>query len=171
MSKFDRNRMGDRMLDLAGGAGEALRRIGPKVQGVVGTGAGLGIAKTAGRIGLKVARRNPVIAAATVAGAGLLWYAAKKRAKRAEEESSTIEGSAQRVDARRADAAEGQGSTVRSDRGATGEPVFQAGVMHRDERFADRPYERSTVHFDADADRPMPPDATPPPYDSPRYRR
>jgi len=45
-----------------------------------------------------------VLIAASVAGAGLLWYAAKRRARRAEEElngTGAIEGASRRVEARR----------------------------------------------------------------------
>jgi hypothetical protein len=64
---------------------------------------------------MMVVRRNPVIAVATLAGAGLIWYAAKRRAARAENgEGTTIEGSARRIEARK-----GGNSTTRPRR-ATG---------------------------------------------------
>jgi len=46
----------------------------------------------------KLVRRNPVLATAAIAGAGLLWLAARQRAKRAEQ--GPIEGTATRIDAR-----------------------------------------------------------------------
>ena len=51
-----------------------------------------------GRIATRLVRRNPVLAGAAIAGAGLLWYAAHRRAKQAE--GGAIEGTATRVDAK-----------------------------------------------------------------------
>lgn len=101
MNKLDL--LPERALDLASQAGDALRAMGPKASTLISTGAKLGALKTGARVGLAVVRRNPVIAVATLAGAGLLWYAAKRRANRAENGSgTTIEGSARRVEARKA---------------------------------------------------------------------
>lgn len=100
MNKLDL--LPDRALDLASQAGTALRAMGPKASTLINAGAKLGAARAGARMGLAVVRRNPVIAVATIAGAGLLWYVAKRRAARAENgQGSTIEGSARRVDARR----------------------------------------------------------------------
>jgi hypothetical protein len=66
-------------------------------------GAKLGALKGGARVATTLAKRHPVLLAATAAGAGLLWYAAHRRAKRAQEgDHAAIEGSARRVDARRA---------------------------------------------------------------------
>jgi hypothetical protein len=67
-------------------------------------GAKLGALKGGARVATTLAKRHPALLAATAAGAGLLWYVAHRRAKRAEEGNGhdTIEGSARRVDARRA---------------------------------------------------------------------
>ena len=46
-------------------------------------------------------RRNPAIAIATAAGAGLLWYAARRKARQAENGNGSIEGSSKRVEAKR----------------------------------------------------------------------
>jgi len=67
------------------------------------TGAKIGALKGGARIATVFARRHPVLLAATAAGAGLLWYAAHRRAKQARNghDPEAIEGSAKRVDARR----------------------------------------------------------------------
>ena len=90
----------DRAMALIGELGDGLRKAVPgKAMQWVETGAALGALRTGGRVALKVARRNPVLAGAAIAGAGLLWYAARKRAKVAEQ--APIEGSAKRVEARK----------------------------------------------------------------------
>ena len=70
------------------------------------TGAALGVARTGGKAVLGFARRNPVIAVAAVAGAGLLWYAARRRAQQAED--GAIEGQSRRVAAKRANGSAGK---------------------------------------------------------------
>ena len=90
----------DRAMVLIGEIGDGLRKAVPgKAMQWVETGAALGAIRTGGRVALKVARRNPVLAGAAIAGAGLLWYAARKRAKAAAD--APIESSAKRVDARK----------------------------------------------------------------------
>lgn len=90
----------DRAMALIGEIGDGLRKAVPgKAMQWVETGAALGAIRTGGRVALKVARRNPVLAGAAIAGAGLLWYAARKRAKAAAD--APIEGTAKRVDARK----------------------------------------------------------------------
>ena len=64
----------------------------------VETGAALGALRTGGKIATRFVRRNPVLAGVAVAGAGLLWLAARQRAKQAE--NGPIEGSATRIDAK-----------------------------------------------------------------------
>ncbi|MBU8977201.1 hypothetical protein JI752_013695 [Lysobacter sp. MMG2] len=105
----------ERALDLASLVGENLRHVGENLRHTVPsvtqhagqwleTGAKLGALKTGARVAGGFVRRNPVLVAAAVAGAGLLWYAAKRRARRAEEElngQEAIEGSSRRVEARR----------------------------------------------------------------------
>lgn len=118
MNKLD---LPERALEMASHAGDALRTLGPKASTLLSTGAKLGALKSGARVGLMVVRRNPVIAVATLAGAGLLWYAAKRRANRAQNgEGEAIEGSARRIDARRQgkDAGEGTGATRGARRGA-----------------------------------------------------
>ena len=71
------------------------------------TGAKLGALKGGARGATAIVRRNPAIAIATVAGAGLLWYAARRKAR--QQQDGTIEGSAKRVEARRAGSSERTG--------------------------------------------------------------
>lgn len=89
----------DRALELIGDLGDGLRKAVPgKAMQWMETGAALGAAKTGVRVASKLVRRNPVLAGAAIAGAGLLWYAARRRAKQAED--GPIEGTATRVEAK-----------------------------------------------------------------------
>ena len=81
------------------------------------TGAALGALKTAPRVATRVVRRNPVIAVAAVAGAGLLWYAARRRAKR--EGSEANEGTSKRIEAKRESRQRGNGQRARRGSRAT----------------------------------------------------
>lgn len=104
----------DRAMALIGELGDGLRKAVPgKTMQWVETGAALGALRTGGRVALKVARRNPVLAGAAIAGAGLLWYAARKRAKAAEQ--APIEGSAKRVEARKPQARKPRRKTAAAD--------------------------------------------------------
>ena len=97
MGKFDNAQ--ERAMELIGEIGDGLRRRVPdKAMQWVETGAALGALKTGGRIATKLVRRNPVLAGAAIAGAGLLWYAAHRRAKQAQD--GPIEGTATRVEAK-----------------------------------------------------------------------
>jgi hypothetical protein len=100
----------ERALELASSVGGNVRHaLLPKAGQLLDAGAKLGVLKQGARVAGKFVRRNPVIVAAAVAGAGLLWYAAHRRAKRAErgnsEDRDAIEGSARRVEAKRDNAA------------------------------------------------------------------
>lgn len=138
MNKLDL--LPERALDLAGQAGDALRAMAPKASSLISTGAKLGALKTGARVGLAVVRRNPVIAVATLAGAGLIWYAAKRRANRAENgEGTTIEGTARRVEARKSTsgtAAKGTrrrattGSRARKSSGRSGGATTETRTEH-----------------------------------------
>ena len=89
----------DRALELIGEIGDGLRKAVPgKAMQWVETGAAIGAVKTGARVATRLVRRNPVLAGAAIAGAGLLWYAARRRAKQAE--NGPIEGSATRIDAK-----------------------------------------------------------------------
>lgn len=140
MNKLDL--LPERALEMASHAGDALRTLGPKASTLLSTGAKLGALKSGARVGLMVVRRNPVIAVATLAGAGLLWYAAKRRANRAQGgEGEAIEGSARRIDARRQDKGEGttaarggrRGATTTRTRRASGSSRSRAGSESRTE--------------------------------------
>jgi hypothetical protein len=98
-----------RALELASTVGDNVRQALPKAGQLLDAGAKLGVLKSGARVAGKFVRRNPVVIAAAAAGAGLLWYAAHRRAKRAEEgdreSRGTIEGTARRVDAKRGNGA------------------------------------------------------------------
>ena len=96
----------ERALELASSVGGNVRHtLLPKAGQLLDAGAKLGVLKNGARVAGKFVRRNPVVVAAAIAGVGLLWYAAHRRAKRAErgnsEDRETIEGSARRVEAKR----------------------------------------------------------------------
>lgn len=94
-----------RALELAHLVGDNVKHAVPRAGELLDAGARLGVVKTGARVAGNFVRRNPVWVAAAVAGAGLLWYAAHRRAKRTgdkEHDRDAIEGSARRVDAKRA---------------------------------------------------------------------
>lgn len=101
MSKF--SSLPERALELATQVGDNLKHVVPHAGKWLETGAKFGVLKTGARAASTFVRRNPAIAIATAAGAGLLWYAARRKAKQAQN-GGAIEGSAKRVDARRGDA-------------------------------------------------------------------
>lgn len=89
----------DRALELIGEIGDGLRKAVPgKAMQWVETGAAIGAVKTGARVATRLVRRNPVLATAAIAGAGLLWYAARRKARQSE--NGPIEGTATRVDAK-----------------------------------------------------------------------
>lgn len=92
----------ERALLLATSVGDKLGDAVPHASKWLETGAKLGALKGGARVAGMFVRRNPVIAIATAAGAGLLWYAARRKAQQAAQ--APIEGRAKRVEARRADA-------------------------------------------------------------------
>jgi hypothetical protein len=98
----------ERALELASSVGDNMRHALPRAGQLLDAGAKLGVVKSGARLAATFARRNPAVIAAAVAGAGLLWYAARRRAKRAVQgngKGDTIEGSARRVEAKRGDGA------------------------------------------------------------------
>jgi len=110
-------RLPGRALELATHVGEGIKaRVPDRALKWVETGAALGAAKTGARVATKLVRRNPAIAIAAVAGAGLLWYAARRRAKQAE--AGAIEGQSRRVEAKRVQGANGSGGKARTRRSA-----------------------------------------------------
>ncbi|HET7358771.1 MAG TPA: hypothetical protein VFJ04_01365 [Rhodanobacteraceae bacterium] len=98
----------DRALALADSAGENLRQIVPAGAGKwFQAGAKVGALRGGARVAGAFVRRNPAMLVAAAAGAGLLWYAAHRRARRAEQAGradSALEGSARRVEPRRGSA-------------------------------------------------------------------
>lgn len=96
----------ERALELASSVGDNVRLALPKAGQLLDAGAKLGVLKSGARVAGSFVRRNPMVIAAAVAGAGLIWYAARRRAKRAEAEGrKPIEGSARRVEAKRGNGA------------------------------------------------------------------
>lgn len=75
----------ERVLALAGQAGDGLRSGGTHASDWIKTGATLGAIKTGGRVAGRVVRRNPGTALALAAvGVGLLGYAAYRKRQRAQ---------------------------------------------------------------------------------------
>ena len=113
-------RLPERALELASRVGDGLRDAVPdRAVKWVETGAALGALKTGTRVATRVVRRNPVIAVAAVAGAGLLWYAARRRARR--EDSEAIEGTSRRVEAKRETRKRGNGQRAQRSRTTSAE--------------------------------------------------
>lgn len=116
MSKF--TSFPDRALELVSSVGDNIKQHVPKAGQWLETGVKLGALKTGARTASVFIRRNPVIAVAAVAGAGLLWYAAARRKARQQAEGDPIEGSARRIDARRSNGnGNGNGSATRRKSG------------------------------------------------------
>ena len=102
MSKFES--LPDRALELMHAISANLKEAAPKAGQWLETGAKFGALKTGARTAGGFIRRNPVVAVAAVAGAGLLWYAAARRKARIQAQGGeAIEGSSRRIDARRAE--------------------------------------------------------------------
>jgi hypothetical protein len=96
------SRLPERAMQLASQVGDGLKdRVPDRALQWIETGAAIGALKSGTRVATRFVRRNPTVAIAAAAGAGLLWYAARRRAKQAERDEA-LEGSATRVDARRA---------------------------------------------------------------------
>jgi hypothetical protein len=94
------NRLPERAMELASHVGDGLRdRVPDRAIKWIETGAALGMLRTGTRAATRFVRRNPVVAVAAAAGAGLIWYAAHRRARQAE--NGAIEGKATRVEAKR----------------------------------------------------------------------
>ena len=94
--------LSERALELAQLVGDNVKHAIPRAGQLLDAGAKLGVVKSGARVAGSFVRRNPVLVAAAVAGAGLLWYAAHRRAKRAQngDDRDAIEGSAHRVEAK-----------------------------------------------------------------------
>ena len=114
----------DRALRLAGQVGGTIKDAVPgRAMRWVETGAALGALRSGSRVAGKFVRRHPVALVAAAAGAGMVWYALRQRAKRNADGASddagdeVIEGRARRVEARRARS----GSRTRRSRSADNE--------------------------------------------------
>jgi uncharacterized membrane protein YebE (DUF533 family) len=76
----------ERVLELAGHAGDGLKQGGNSAADWLKTGAAIGALKTGGKVATKVVRRNPGAAVAVAAlGLGVLGYAAYRRRKNAQQ--------------------------------------------------------------------------------------
>ena len=78
-----------------------LLSVGAKPLGWLETGAAIAAVRTGGKVATRFVRRNPAVAVAAVAGAGLLYLAARHRAKKREAEEAA-DTRTRRVRARRA---------------------------------------------------------------------
>lgn len=101
MNRFDT--LQDRATQLAGQIGDGIRHVPGHAQKWFKAGVAVGAAKAGGRAVLRSTRRHPVISATTAAtvmavAAGLVVYAYRRR----RENEAAIEGSARRVEGRRA---------------------------------------------------------------------
>ena len=93
-------RLPERALQLATQVGDGIKDAVPhRAIQWIETGAALGVLKTGTRVASRFVRRNPVVAVAAAAGAGLLWYAARRKARQVE--NGALEGSATRIEAKR----------------------------------------------------------------------
>ena len=94
----------ERAMEMAGKWGGEVMDLVPVAGKWLETGAKLGALKSGSRVALSLVRRYPIVAVATVAGAGALWYMARRKAQQAEngDGREPIEGSARRVTAKRA---------------------------------------------------------------------
>lgn len=81
------------------------------------TGVALGAIKTGTRVASTIIRRNPAMAAAAAAGAGVLWYLARRQAKRAAQ--GPIDSTSTRVEAKRAGTRSGNGQARAQPRKTT----------------------------------------------------
>lgn len=98
MSKLED--LSGRALEIASSVGDSIRNNVPdRAMQWIGTGAALGALKTGGRTAGKFVKRNPVVAIAAAAGAGLLLFALRRQQKKAR--SGAIEGRATRIDAKK----------------------------------------------------------------------
>ncbi|WP_242111751.1 hypothetical protein [Luteimonas aquatica] len=100
MSKFES--LTGRALEIAGSVGDSLKKSVPdRAMKWVETGAALGAVKAGGRAATTLVRRNPAVAIATVAGAGVLWYLVRRHQKK-KALGQPIDGKATRIEARKA---------------------------------------------------------------------
>lgn len=115
---FRQPSMTDRAIGRAKQVGDTLKFMVPSADTLLAAGAKLGAAKTGVRVAGLFLRRHPVATVATVAGAGLLWYGAKRRAARSEQGNviATGERRSRRIDARGSDTAQDAVSSASGER-------------------------------------------------------
>jgi hypothetical protein len=94
----------ERAIEMAGKWGGDVMEMVPRASKWLETGAKIGVLKTGSRVAVTFVRRHPIATAATVVGAGALWLLARNAKKRLEngDGREPIEGSARRVEAKRA---------------------------------------------------------------------
>ncbi len=132
MSAYDT--VSDKAAKLIGQIGHTVKGIVPdglpsRALRLVETGAVIGAVKTGTRYAGKFARRNPALLVAAAAGAGLLWYAASRRARQAQ--NGPIDSTSKRVDAqRRDDQLEDDGDST-ADASTTAHPRRRARPANR----------------------------------------
>lgn len=103
-----------RALELATQVGHGIKDAVPdKAIKWVETGAALGALRTGTRVATKLVRRNPVIAVAAAAGAGLIWYAAHRKAQQVRNGNGAIDGTATRIETKRAPKARKRAASTR----------------------------------------------------------
>jgi hypothetical protein len=97
-------RLPERAKTLALQVGDSLRdKVPDRAMHWMETGTALGAVKSGTRVATKFARRNPTLLVAAAAGAGRLWYAARRRRGKQQAGKALRNGSSQQVDARRMD--------------------------------------------------------------------
>ena len=90
----------ERAMVLAGQLGENFKQAVPTGAGKwLDAGMKLGAVKAGTRVARTVVMRNPAAVVAVAAGAGALWYLARRRAKQAE--NGATDGQSRRVEAKR----------------------------------------------------------------------
>ncbi len=98
MSKFEQ--LSDKAITLVSHAGDSLRHAIPdSAEKWLQTGIAIGAAKSGAKVAGGFLRRNPAILAASLAGAGLVWLAARQYKKT--KANGSIEGSSRRIEANR----------------------------------------------------------------------
>lgn len=130
---FRQPSMTDRAIGRAKQVGDNLKFIVPSADTLLAAGAKLGAAKTGVRIAGMFLRRHPAVTVATVAGAGLLWYAAKRRSARAEQGNAVADGErrSRRIDARNKDATQGAAGSAGNERDTGSRRTASAGTTAR----------------------------------------
>ncbi|MDO5610494.1 MAG: hypothetical protein Q4G62_06960 [Pseudomonadota bacterium] len=113
MSKFDdianraadvASQVGHKAVGFASGVGQRASHLGGNLKGSlpdaavkwVETGAALAAVRSGSRVATRFVRRNPALVVAAAAGAGLVWYAAHRQAKKRAEQAA-LEAEARRM--------------------------------------------------------------------------